>query len=172
MVAVAHVMNATLVIPQLDKRSFWQDSRSYFVLYCVSHNFTLLVFLLEMFLYIAWDCLWPFLVSSRMPMSALISSNSFLFSLYLNILTLVCSNGLMYSTFSDIFDENHFIETLQGDLRIIKELPKEIESLPRARKHFTSWSGVGYYEEMTQLWKEHQACKSYSYHLLLKSRFS
>lgn len=39
---------------------------------------------------------------------------------------------------------------------IIKELPKEIESLPRARKHFTSWSGVGYYEEMTQLWKEHQ----------------
>ncbi|KAK4366915.1 hypothetical protein RND71_014795 [Anisodus tanguticus] len=86
MVAVAHVMNATLVIPQLDKRSFWQDS----------------------------------------------------------------------STFSDIFDENHFIKTLQGDLRIIRELPKEIESLPRARKHFTSWSGVGYYEEMTQSWKEHQ----------------
>ncbi|XP_047256864.1 O-fucosyltransferase 38 isoform X2 [Capsicum annuum] len=86
MVAVAHVMNATLVIPQLDKRSFWQDS----------------------------------------------------------------------STFSDIFDENHFIKALRGDVRIIKELPKEIESLPRARKHFTSWSGVGYYEEMTQLWKEHQ----------------
>ncbi|XP_006351036.1 uncharacterized protein At1g04910 [Solanum tuberosum] len=86
MVAVAHVMNATLVIPQLDKRSFWQDS----------------------------------------------------------------------STFSDIFDENHFIKALRGDLMIIKELPKEIESLPRARKHFMSWSGVGYYEEMTQLWKEHQ----------------
>lgn len=65
----------------------------------------------------------------------------------------------MYSTFSDIFDENHFIKALQGDLIIIKELPKEVESLPRVRKHFTSWSGVGYYEEMAQLWKEHQACK-------------
>ncbi|KAH9717639.1 O-fucosyltransferase 38 [Citrus sinensis] len=72
MVAVAHIVNATLVVPQLDKRSFWKDS----------------------------------------------------------------------STFSDMFDEVHFIKTLQGDLRIAKELPKELESVPRARKHFTSWSGV------------------------------
>eukprot|EP00257_Ricinus_communis_P004243 XP_002517241.2 O-fucosyltransferase 38 [Ricinus communis] len=86
MVAVAHIMNATLVIPQLDKRSFWQDS----------------------------------------------------------------------STFPDIFDELHFITSLQNDVRIVKELPKELESLPRARKHFTSWSGMGYYEEMTRLWKEFQ----------------
>lgn len=86
MVAVARIMNATLVIPQLDKRSFWQDT----------------------------------------------------------------------STFSDIFDELHFITTLQRDVRIVKELPKELESVPRARKHFTSWSGMGYYEEMTQLWKDYQ----------------
>ncbi|XP_008786553.2 O-fucosyltransferase 38 isoform X1 [Phoenix dactylifera] len=86
MVAVARLMNATLVIPWLDKKSFWQDS----------------------------------------------------------------------STFSDIFDELHFIKSLQGDVRIVKELPKELESAPRARKHFTSWSGVSYYEEMARLWKDYQ----------------
>ncbi|XP_027076477.1 O-fucosyltransferase 38 [Coffea arabica] len=86
MVAVAHIMNATLVIPQLDKRSFWQDT----------------------------------------------------------------------SIFSDIFDEVHFIMTLQTDVRIVKELPKELESAPRARKHFSSWSGVSYYEEMAHLWKDYQ----------------
>ncbi|XP_038707761.1 O-fucosyltransferase 38 isoform X2 [Tripterygium wilfordii] len=86
MVAVAYIMNATLVIPQLDKRSFWQDS----------------------------------------------------------------------STFSDIFDDRHFIETLQGDVRIVKQLPKELDSAPRARKHFTSWSGLGYYKDMMQLWDNYQ----------------
>ncbi|KAL5555542.1 hypothetical protein UlMin_037778 [Ulmus minor] len=86
MVAVARIMNATLVIPQLDKRSFWHDS----------------------------------------------------------------------SIFSDIFDELHFIETLRRDVQIVEELPKLLEKSPRARKHFTSWSSVGYYEEMTQLWKEYQ----------------
>ncbi|KAF6170482.1 hypothetical protein GIB67_031890 [Kingdonia uniflora] len=86
MIVVARIMNATLVIPQLDKKSFWRDS----------------------------------------------------------------------SAFSDIFDEFHFITTLQEDVRIVKELPKELESVPRARKHFTSWAGMSYYEEMTQLWNDHQ----------------
>lgn len=86
MVAVARIMNATLVIPQLDKSSFWQDS----------------------------------------------------------------------STFFNIFDEPHFIKSLQEDVRIVKEIPKELESLPRARKHFTSWAGLSYYEEMMGLWKEYQ----------------
>ncbi|KMT09181.1 hypothetical protein BVRB_6g132840 [Beta vulgaris subsp. vulgaris] len=86
MVAVARIMNATLVIPHLDKRSFWQDS----------------------------------------------------------------------SVFGDIFDEDHFIRSLQQDVRIVKELPRQLESVPRARKHFGSWSGMSYYENMTQLWREHQ----------------
>ncbi|XP_057544324.1 O-fucosyltransferase 38 isoform X2 [Amaranthus tricolor] len=86
MVAVARIMNATLVIPTLDKRSFWQDS----------------------------------------------------------------------SAFGDIFDELHFIRSLQQDVRIVKELPRHLESVPRARKHFGSWSGMSYYENMTHLWKEYQ----------------
>ncbi|XP_057974771.1 O-fucosyltransferase 38 isoform X2 [Malania oleifera] len=86
MVAVAYIMNATLVIPELDRRSFWQDS----------------------------------------------------------------------STFADIFDELHFISTLEGDVRVVKALPKELMSATRARKHFTSWSSMGYYEEMTRLWNEYR----------------
>ncbi|CAM8950204.1 unnamed protein product [Rhodiola kirilowii] len=86
MVAVARIMNATLVIPQLDRRSFWQDS----------------------------------------------------------------------STFSDIFDEAHFISCLERDVRVVKELPKDLDSVPRARKHFTSWASMGYYEEMKILWKDFQ----------------
>ncbi|EPS69854.1 hypothetical protein M569_04906, partial [Genlisea aurea] len=86
MVVVARIMNATLVVPQLDRSSFWQDS----------------------------------------------------------------------STFSDIFDEVHFIEFLKQDVNIVKALPGELESQPRARKHFTSWSGLGYYKEMNDLWKEYR----------------
>ncbi|KAL0908232.1 hypothetical protein M5K25_022714 [Dendrobium thyrsiflorum] len=87
MVAVARLMNATLVIPQLDRRSFWQDS----------------------------------------------------------------------STFADIFDEPYFIQSLQGDVRVVRQLPKELESAPRARKHFTSWSSASYYEDLSQrIWKDYQ----------------
>ncbi|XP_042438767.1 O-fucosyltransferase 38-like isoform X2 [Zingiber officinale] len=86
MVAVARLMNATLIIPQLDKRSFWQDT----------------------------------------------------------------------STFSDIFDESHFIKALENDVHIVSELPKEMESAPRVRKHFTSWSSASYYEGMSQMWKDYE----------------
>ncbi|PKI42256.1 hypothetical protein CRG98_037372 [Punica granatum] len=86
MVAVARIMNATLIIPQLDRRSFWKDS----------------------------------------------------------------------SSFADIFDEAHFIKSLEGDVRVMKELPVGIESIPHARRHFGSWSSMGYYEEMSHLFKDYQ----------------
>jgi len=69
--------------------------------------------------------------------------------------------------FSDVFDELHFIKSLKGDIRIVSELPKNLEGVPRARKHFTSWSGVGYYEEMTRLWSDYQVLKLFLYDLQL-----
>lgn len=86
MIAVARLVNATLVIPQLDKRSFWQDT----------------------------------------------------------------------STFKDIFNEPGFIKALEGDVHIVSDLPESLQSAPRARKHFTSWSGASYYEDAKELWKDHK----------------
>lgn len=62
----------------------------------------------------------------------------------------------MRSSFADIFDEAHFIKSLDGDVRVIRELPKGLESIPHARRHFGSWSSMGYYEEMTHLFKDYQ----------------
>ncbi|KAK6130677.1 hypothetical protein DH2020_035579 [Rehmannia glutinosa] len=91
MVAVARLINATLVIPELDKRSLWQDS----------------------------------------------------------------------SNFSDVFDEYHFINSLVGDVKIIKKLPKELATATRAVKHFRSWSGVDYYEEeIAKMWDEYQVIRA------------
>ncbi|XP_027095251.1 O-fucosyltransferase 7 isoform X1 [Coffea eugenioides] len=91
MVAVARIINATLVIPELDKRSFWQDS----------------------------------------------------------------------SNFSDVFDEDHFINSLTNDIRVIKKLPKELVAATRAVKHFRSWSGVEYYEEeIASMWEEYQVIRA------------
>lgn len=91
MVAVARLINATLVIPKLDKRSFWQDS----------------------------------------------------------------------SNFSDVFDEEHFIESLASDVRIVKKLPKELATTTKAVKYFTSWSGVEYYQdEISRLWEDYQVIRA------------
>ncbi|KAM0976781.1 hypothetical protein PS2_019378 [Malus domestica] len=91
MVAVARIINATLVIPELDKRSFWNDS----------------------------------------------------------------------SIFSDVFDEDHFINALANDVKIIKNLPKELATGIRAVKHFRSWSGMDYYQdEIAGLWKEYEVIRA------------
>lgn len=91
MVAVARIINATLVIPELDKSSFWQDS----------------------------------------------------------------------SNFSDVFDEDHFIDSLVNDVKIVKKLPQELMKATRAVKHFRSWSGVEYYQEhIAILWEEYQVIRA------------
>ncbi|XWS21471.1 hypothetical protein CRYUN_Cryun30bG0057600 [Craigia yunnanensis] len=87
MVAVARMINATLVVPELDKRSFWQDT----------------------------------------------------------------------SNFSDVFDEDHFINSLDNDVKVIKKLPMELSSATKVVKHFRSWSGLEYYQdEIASLWEEYQ----------------
>ncbi|WOL12483.1 hypothetical protein Cni_G21250 [Canna indica] len=91
MVAVARLINATLVIPQLDKRSFWQDS----------------------------------------------------------------------SNFSNVFDEEHFIQTLVNDVKVVKKLPVELMSTPKAIIHFRSWSGSEYYQnEISRMWDNHLVIKA------------
>ncbi|KAG5541799.1 hypothetical protein RHGRI_021587 [Rhododendron griersonianum] len=91
MVAVARLINATLVIPELDKRSFWQDT----------------------------------------------------------------------SNFSDVFDEDHFINSLANDVSIIKKLPKELANATRAVKHFRSWSGIDYYQdEIASMWADYQVIRA------------
>ncbi|XP_038899276.1 O-fucosyltransferase 7-like isoform X1 [Benincasa hispida] len=91
MVAIARIINATLVIPELDKHSFWNDS----------------------------------------------------------------------SNFSDIFDEDHFINALSNDVKVIKKLPKEFATIARAVKHFRSWSGIDYYrDEIASMWKDHRVIRA------------
>ncbi|KAA8538120.1 hypothetical protein F0562_027728 [Nyssa sinensis] len=91
MVAVARIINATLVIPELDKRSFWQDT----------------------------------------------------------------------SNFSDVFDEDRFINSLVNDVKVIKKLPKELATATRAVKHFRSWSGIDYYqEEIVSMWADYQVIRA------------
>ncbi|CAF2046196.1 O-fucosyltransferase 7-like isoform X1 [Brassica napus] len=91
MVAIARIINATLVVPELDKRSFWQDT----------------------------------------------------------------------SKFSDVFDEDHFINALSKDIRVIKKLPKGIDGLTKVVKHFKSYSGLRYYQnEIATMWDEYKVIRA------------
>ncbi|XP_059446833.1 rhamnogalacturonan I rhamnosyltransferase 1-like [Corylus avellana] len=89
MVAVARYLNVTLLVPELDKKSFWNDS----------------------------------------------------------------------SQFKDIFDMNHFITSLRDEVRILKELPKELKimeylpcfhSMPPA-----SWSNMSFYDTVLPVIKKY-----------------
>ncbi|KAG2605466.1 O-fucosyltransferase 7-like isoform X2 [Panicum virgatum] len=91
MVAVARILNATLIIPELDKKSFWHDR----------------------------------------------------------------------SNFSDVFDEEHFINSLANDVKVEKKLPKELVKAPKSVRYFKSWSGVDYYQdEISPLWDHRQVIRA------------
>ena len=61
------------------------------------------------------------------------------------------------SKFSDVFDEEYFIKALEHDIPVVRKLPKELVSAPKANKQFRSWSNVKYYkEEIVQLWQEYK----------------
>ncbi|GFP95308.1 uncharacterized protein at1g04910 [Phtheirospermum japonicum] len=81
MVAIARHMNATLVVPQLDNTSFWQDQ----------------------------------------------------------------------SQFKDIFDVDHFINSLRGEVKIVKELPQDMQTKVNMRRYISmqpnSWSDISYYTD-------------------------
>ncbi|CAA6664996.1 unnamed protein product [Spirodela intermedia] len=91
MVAIARIINATLVVPELDKRSFWRD----------------------------------------------------------------------FSNFSDVFDEGHFVHSLEKDIKIIKKLPKKLATGTKAVKYFRSWSTHEYYQdEISPLWNDYQVIRA------------
>lgn len=72
---------------------------------------------------------------------------------FLSLLYVNCSN------FSDVFDEDHFINALANDVRVIRKLPEELATVARAVKYFRSWSGMDYYQnEIASMWDEHKVC--------------
>lgn len=75
--------------------------------------------------------------------------------------TEVCIICLNCSNFSDVFDEDYFINSLANDVKVVKKLPKELATATRAVKHFRSWSGIDYYqEEIASMWEDYQVYSS------------
>lgn len=77
------------------------------------------------------------------------------------LLCLLARSTWLCSNFSDIFDVDHFIEALRGDVHVVKSLPREFSSVPKASKQFQSWSHVKYYEDtIGPFFKEYKVTSS------------
>ena len=127
MVTIARHLNVTLIVPELDKTSFWADPRfSYFLL--LHHDFS------SGSVYFH-GCLLDFLIEMV---------SSFLFPW--------CG-----SEFQDIFDVDNFIGSLRDEVRILKELPPRLKRRVEQGLFYSlppvSWSNISYYEKQvfTQL---------------------
>lgn len=61
------------------------------------------------------------------------------------------------SGFKDLFNWQHFMETLKDDIHIVETLPTSFSDTEQFQKTPISWSKVGYYKsEVLQLLKQHQ----------------
>jgi hypothetical protein len=102
MVTVARYLNLTMVIPELDKQSFWADPRCAFLLHA-------------------------FLVNCRIRKEYW------------------CKLVILFSDFGDIFDVNHFIDSLRNEVKIVKELPQKFKEKVPLSMQPISWSSEKYY---------------------------
>lgn len=59
-----------------------------------------------------------------------------------------------------MFDEDHFINTLANDVKVIRKLPKELATARKAIKQFRSWSGMDYYQNgIAGMWEDYEVKK-------------
>lgn len=135
MVAVAKIMKATLVLPSLDHTSYWADERLVYFFSCA------LDWCAEMF-------------SSFLMLQMTFSSTDILGA---NYFLSTCSG------FKDLFDWQHFIETLKDDIHIVETLPPECAGIEPFNKTPISWSKVNiniyiiYNKHLPLiLWEEHK----------------
>lgn len=119
MVAIARYLNVTLIVPELDKTSFWADPR--YARMCSS--------LLHYTLTASYHCRVQFRTS--LQCHKIIASTWF------------------DSEFQDIFDVDHFISSLRDEVRILKELPPRLKRRTELGMFYTmapiSWSDISYY---------------------------
>lgn len=61
------------------------------------------------------------------------------------------------SKFGDIFDVQHFIKVLEGDIQVVERLPSSFAKIQPAEKAPVSWSKASYYKnEISRMLKKHK----------------